>query len=176
MNVTFRPLARADFALLATWLRAAHVQRWWDPRAELDFIEEKYGPRVDGLQRPEPLIVHVDQRPAGLVQWCAGEEYAWWPTDLGVADAAAIDGLIGDPAMVERGVGTAVLGRFIDWLANAHPEHPDLIAATEAGNLASRRLLERHGFECIFEGVLERDGRPLSAVYRRTGPTPRDPR
>jgi len=85
VELSLRPLRRADFALLASWLGAPHVARWWDTRCDPEFLEEKYGPRIDETEPTRVAVVEVDGEPVGIFQWCPAPDYAWWPTQLGLA-------------------------------------------------------------------------------------------
>ena len=167
MQLALRPLRRDDFGLVSRWLAEPHVSRWWDPRHDDGFIESKYGPRIDGLEPTEVFAVEADNRPIGLFQWCPAEYYAWWPSELGLADdAVVIDALIGDATKVGRGVGTALLEHVLPRLLERFPDATDILGAPAAANVASWRVLEKGGFELVHEGELVRDGRPLSRIYR----------
>lgn len=136
---------------------------WTDQRP----VEEKYGPRVDGDSPFAVWIVEVDGVAAGVVQSCPADAYAWWPSELGLDDAIVVDGLIGDPALVGRGIGTVALGRLIERVLADNPSASGIAAATEAANAASCRVLEKAGFTCVFAGDLERDGQPDRRVFFR---------
>lgn len=72
--LTLRPLARADFALLARWLRQPHVARWWDHETSPEAIARDFGPSIDGDDRAEIFIASIadsqDERPGD--PWPAG--------------------------------------------------------------------------------------------------------
>lgn len=166
MQISERPLARADFGDLGRWLAESHVSSWWDPRHDQEFLESKYGPRIDGDEPTEVFIVELDGRPVGLFQWCPADQYAWWPTDLGLADrAVVIDALIGEPTTVGRGTGSALLDLIVSRLTTRYPEARRVLACPAAANAAPCRVLEKGGFQLVHEGELERDDRPLSRIY-----------
>ena len=64
----FRPLARGDFSLLATWLGAPHIHQWWQEDYDPAAIEARYGPVVDGTDPGEVFVVVGDGQPIGLLQ------------------------------------------------------------------------------------------------------------
>ena len=166
MQVALRPLTRDDFELVCRWLAEPHVARWWDQRHDDEFVEEKYGPRIDGLEPTEVFVVEADDLPVGLFQWCPAEQYAWWPSELGLADGAVvIDALIGEPTKIGRGVGTALLSHVIPRILERFPDATRILGAPAAENVASWRVLEKGGFELVHESELARDARPLSRVY-----------
>lgn len=173
MDLKLRPLRRPDFRLLRTWLAEPHVSRWWDPRHDEAFIEAKYGPRVDGNEPTEVFVVELDERPVGLFQWCPADQYAWWPSELGLADdAVAIDALIGEPAAVGRGVGSALLEHVLARIPERFPGTRRVLGSPEVTNAASCRVLEKAGFELVHEGELPRDGRPRTRIYTLELPVP----
>lgn len=164
MDVTLRPMARADFGEAQRWFEAAHVRAFWTDQRS---VEEKYGPRVDGDSPFAVWIVEVDGVPAGVVQTCPADAYAWWPSQLGLDQAVIVDGLIGDPALVGRGIGTVALECLVERALAADPSACGVAAATEAANSASCRVLEKAGFTCVFAGDLERDGQTDRRVFFR---------
>lgn len=157
-------MSRADFGEAQRWFDAAHVRAFWTDRRSVD---EKYGPRVEGDSPFSVWIVEVDGVPAGVVQSCPARQYAWWPSELGLDDAIVVDGLVGEPALVGRGVGTLALARLIERVLAEDPSASGVAAATEADNAASCRVLEKAGFTCVFAGDLERDGQRGRRVYFR---------
>lgn len=166
MNLSLWPLQREDFGLLASWLEAQHVSRWWDPRRDAEFLEEKYGPRIDQEEPTRVAVVEVDDQPIGIFQWCPAKDYAWWPADLGLAEGAVvIDALIGETKLVGHGVGTALLEYAVPRVLEWFPEAKRILAAPATANVASTRVLEKGGFSLVHEGELKRDGRPASRIY-----------
>lgn len=166
VRVALRPLRRDDFGLVGRWLAEPHVSRWWDPRHDAAFVEQKYGPRVDGNEPTEVFVVEVDGHPVGLFQWCPADQYAWWPTELGLAeDSVVLDALIGEPTLVGRGVGSALLAHALERARHRFPEARRILGSPAATNAASCRVLEKAGFELVHEGEFPRDGRPLTRVY-----------
>lgn len=166
MRLALCPLRRTDFGLLGGWLAEPHVQLWWEPRHDEEFLEAKYGPRIDGEEPTEVFVVELDEEPVGLFQWCPAEHYAWWPTELGLAEnAVVIDALIGNPAAVGRGVGSALLQHAIPRALERYPDAGRLLASPKARNAASCRVLDKAGFALVHEGELVRDGQPVSRIY-----------
>lgn len=115
-------------------------------------------------------IVALDGRPAGWCQW-----YRWddSPADAEATGARAgeigADYAIGDPASVGRGAGTAMIAALVEHVRH-HP-HAGLLVAPEAGNTASRRVLEKNGFQLVgvHSVATEPHTRPM-AVYRLAPP------
>ena len=166
MDLGLRPLSRSDFQSVRRWLAEPHVSRWWDPRQDPDFIEAKYGPRIDGQEPTEVFIVEIDEEAIGLFQWCPADQYAWWPAELGLTEnAVVVDGLIGEPARVGRGVGSALLEYVLPRLLERYPNTTRILGSPDANNAASCRVLEKAGFVLVHEGEFPRDCRPLTRIY-----------
>lgn len=166
MDLRLRPLVRADFGLVARWLAEPHVKQWWDQRHDDAFLEAKYGPRIDGNEPTEVFVVELGGEAVGLFQWCPAGQYAWWPTELGLADnAVVVDALIGEPNRVGKGVGSALLAHVVPRLLERYPGTTRILGSPAAENTASCRVLEKAGFLLVHEGELPRDGRPVTRVY-----------
>ena len=133
-------------------------------------IEEE----IDGLRRclvgEEPTEVPDCCRPRrtdrlvpvvslpGVSRTCPGVGAR--PDDIG------IDYAIGDPARRGIGLGTALIAELVSSIRRQH-RHAGIIADPEASNAASRRVLERNGFELL--GVRPVASEPTQepmAIYR----------
>ena len=161
-TVTFRPLRRSDFPLLATWLGEPLVARWWNHDSSADAVERDFGPGVDGRDATELFLALVDDRPFGLVQRYAIGSYPKYVEELAPVcevpeGALSIDYLIGEPAARGRGLGTAMIADLVALSWTACPQAHQVIVPVAAGNRASWRALERAGFRRVAEGELEPD-------------------
>ncbi|MDX3456964.1 GNAT family protein [Streptomyces sp. ME02-8801-2C] len=72
----------------------------------------------------------------------AGSIVAWWEGEQGVGGYRFIGYWLGRPYW-GRGIGSVALGLFL-----SRETHRPLYADPFAGNVASVRLLEKHGFRC----------------------------
>jgi aminoglycoside 6'-N-acetyltransferase len=98
----------------------------------------------------------------GLVQFCRFADFPAYRDELGAVlpvedGAASIDYLIGEPTMVGRGVGSAVIAAFVDRVWEAEPTVTHLVVPVNAGNVASWRALEKAGFRRVARGEMEPD-------------------
>ena len=66
--VEFRRVTRADFPLLARWLAAPPVARWWNHEWTPEAVERDFGPSVDGHEPNQDWLALLDGVPVGLVQ------------------------------------------------------------------------------------------------------------
>ena len=130
-SFSFRPVTPGDLPLLAAWRAHPHVAEWWDSD-EPDSAEELLDPRVSRW------IVSKDDHPFAYMQdytvhgW-EGHPFAHLPKG-----ARGIDQLIGDPAMVGKGLGPAFIHQRVQALFDAgapvigtdpHPDNARAIAA-----------------------------------------------
>ena len=175
--LTFRPLARADFALLATWLDSPHVARWWREPADPAAIEATYGPSVDRTEPGECFVVERSGRLVGLVQRYRLCDYPDWWRSLEpagpAADAAGIDYLIGPVELTGAGLGPQIIDRWVDVLWARYPEASAVVASVARDNRRSWRALEKAGFTRRWSGTVVSDD-PSDAgpshVYARPRP------
>ena len=168
LDPTFRPLTRADFALLARWLAEPLVARWWNHDVTPEALERDFGPAVDGTEPGEVCVASLDGTPFGLIQRYVIADHPEYVEELAPIiavppTALSVDYLIGEPDLRGRGLGARMIAAFI-------ADADDVIVPVSAGNTASWRALERAGFARVAEGELEPDnpgeGR-AHVIYRR---------
>ena len=173
MDVSFRPLARADFALLARWIAAPHVAPWWREDASPEAVESAYGPAVDGADPTEMFIAALEGRDVGYVQRYLLVDYPDWSTTLGITAGAGIDYLIGEADEIGTGVGSAMVDAFTAATLDRYPEIDCVAVAVQQANPRSWRALEKAGYARVFAGTIESsdpsdDGPSYVYVRRRT--------
>jgi aminoglycoside 6'-N-acetyltransferase len=155
--VSFRPLARDDFPLLAAWLRDPGVQRWWAEPSEPSALEARYGPAIDGDDPTEVFVIVAEGRNVGIIQRYRHRDEPAWDRAIGLDDAAGIDFLIGGEHDRGRGLGAAAIAAFTADVFAAYPDIAVVVAAPQQANAASWRALERAGFVRVWEGALDSD-------------------
>ncbi len=177
--VEFRRVTRADFALLARWLAAPPVARWWNHEWAPAAVERDFGPSIDGLEPNEDWLALLDGRPVGLVQRSRVDDYEESLRDFSALvhvpeGALTIDYLVGDPASLGRGLGTAMIAAMVGRTWGDFPDAPAVLVSVVAANTASWRALEKAGFRRVGEGPLEPDNPvddPLHYVLRTNRPS-----
>lgn len=160
--ITFRPLDRGDFGLLARWLAAPHVRRWWAHEFDADSVEADFGPTVDGDEPAEDFVALADGEPVGLIQWCLFRDYPEYADEMAdvypVDDTTgSIDYFVGDADRIGRGLGTALIAAFVERVWATQPDVTHLVVPVHADNVASWRALEKAGFRRVAQGLLEPD-------------------
>ena len=151
MTLSLRPMAEEDLPSIDGWLRQPHVARWWTPdttaEAELAQYRLRIGP--DALTDTIMLIVLQDGRPIGWCQWYRWADYPDEQTAIGALDGeAGMDYAIGEPAWVGRGTGTELIAVLVTEIRRQHPG-AGVLVGPDATNIASRRVLEKNGFELV---------------------------
>jgi aminoglycoside 6'-N-acetyltransferase len=137
LSFRFVPLTREDLPRLHGWLRQPHVAQWW---GEI----EDYGPSIDGEEPTRCYVAHLDGEPVGMIQTF---RWADWPQEAAAVDArpdeAGIDYLLGDSALIGRGIGPDMIRAFMtEVIGDDSPIRTNVAAA----NRRSWRCLEKLGF------------------------------
>mgnify|MGYP003363037706 FL=1 len=146
--------------MLAGWLREPPIARWWHHESSIEAVERDFGPSCRGEEPGEDLVVHLDDRPVGLVQRSLISDY---PEDLAefsslteVAQGAVeLDYLIADPALRGRGLGSRMIAAIVEDTWRSCPTAPVALVAVAAANVASWRALDKAGLHRVAEGPME---------------------
>lgn len=161
-RITFRRLTRADFPLLSRWLATPHVMRWWNHDPSLAAIEADFGASIDGDDPADIYIAWLDGAPAGLIQRYRFIDNPGYLDELAPlvqapGEGLSIDYFVGEPGLLRRGVGAAMIRALVASTWTDYPAAPSIIVPVNASNTASWRVLERAGFMRIAAGPLEPD-------------------
>ena len=150
-EIAFRPVEREDYETLRGWLNQPHMREWWgDPEEELGFIRDM----VEGRDTTRPFLFTLDGTPIGYIQyWFIGhhQNEEWikdnpWLTEL-PSDAVGVDLSIGDPALLSKGYGSAVVKAFVARLLE--DGHRTIIIDPDPTNHRAVRAYEKAGFRTI---------------------------
>jgi aminoglycoside 6'-N-acetyltransferase len=167
-------MTEADLPQVRTWLQQPHVARWWAQDNPAEEELEQCRQRLTGEIDDSTRLLMVVERGRAAVGWC--QWYRWDDEPDEARELGALPGecgfdyAIGDPAAIGRGVGTEMNAVLVDEIRHHRPGC-GLIVAPEAANVASRRVLERNGFELVDVRPLafEPHDRPM-AIYRLFSP------
>ena len=138
-DYVFRPMTTADLPLLQRWLSLPHVRQWWgDP-------DEQYALVSGDLDEPAmaQFIFSAVGSPFGYLQCYDLTE---WNTGFGPQPQGTrgIDLFIGEPDMIERGHGSALLRRFVD--DRLRKGLPRMVTDPDPVNARAIRAYEKAGF------------------------------
>lgn len=168
MNVSFRPLVRADLEQLHEWLQRPHVRRWWRDTETVDQTVAHYLPSLEGADPSEHYVIVVDRRDAGMIETYLVADYPEYEAIVRVGvGVAGVDVLIGEHELTGRGVGTTALRRFVDEIVFARPETVACVAGVDVDNVASLRAFAKAGFQPVRD--YEEEGRPHRLLRRERG-------
>jgi aminoglycoside 6'-N-acetyltransferase len=136
----FRPTTTADLPLIQHWLTLPHVREWWgDPR-------EQYALVSGDLDEPamDQYIVSVAGSPLGYLQCYDLTE---WKSGFGTQPSGTrgIDLFIGEPMMIGRGHGSALLRCFAD--DRLRKGAPRMVTDPDPANGRAIRAYQKAGFE-----------------------------
>lgn len=157
----------ADLDLVESWLNLPEMARWYLAGSTIEEEVQDLFRCIAGSEPTEVLVVVDRNRPIGWCQWYLCRDYPEHADGVGAGpDDLGIDYAIGDPGSRGHGVGTALIATLVTYLRQRHPQ-AGIMADPEASNLASRRVLEKNGFELLGERPVtsERTRAPM-AIYR----------
>lgn len=162
-----RRMEVSDLMLVKAWLDEPEVARWFLDGSTIEEELHDLGRCVDGQEPTEALIVADGCGPIGWCQWYRCGDYPEHAAGVGAGpDDIGIDYAIGDRTSRGHGVGTILIAALIAHVRQRHP-HVAIMADPEASNLASRRVLEKNGFELLGERpVASEPTEAPMAIYR----------
>ena len=166
--LTLRRMKPADLQLVEAWLKDLDVARWFLAGSTIEEEIEDLRRCIAGDEPTEALIVSEQGDPIGWCQWYVCGDYPDHAAGIGAkGDDVGIDYAIGDPTRRGRGVGTALIVALVSYIGRRHP-NAGIIADPEASNVASRRVLEKNGFQLLGERpVATEPTKAPMAIYRR---------
>ena len=136
----FRPISVADLTIIQQWLAMPHVRQWWgDPEKQFRLVSED-------MDHPsmQQFIVVANGRPFAYLQ--CYDPAAWPDNGFGSQPdgVRGIDQFIGEPDMVGRGHGSALIRAFVaDFLAHGAPR---VITDPDPQNARAIRAYTKAGF------------------------------
>ena len=147
-KVTLRAMGRGDLPDVARWRAQEHVARWWaaDGEPTLEAVTAHYGPAIDGMESTRMWVAEVNGRSVGFCQDYRISDHPEFAALVPDPGAVGVDYAVGEPAVVGRGVGTALLWA---WLLSARRRYRDVatyFSAPDHRNAASLRVLAKVGF------------------------------
>jgi aminoglycoside 6'-N-acetyltransferase len=145
-RLAFRPMTEADLDDLARWINLPHVAQWWDEHRSRDQVAAHYGPGLRGEDPVRYWIAEVNGRSIGFFQDYRIADHPDYALLSGRPDAVGFDYLVGEPAYVDRGLGTSLLWVFLrDLVVPAYDGVSELFAAPDHRNARSLRVLAKLG-------------------------------
>ncbi|MBV9830712.1 MAG: GNAT family N-acetyltransferase [Marmoricola sp.] len=141
-----RPMTEGDFAVVSRWVSTPHVATWWDEHRTPEQVAAYYGAALRGEDPTRLWIWEVNGRSVGFSQDYRIADHPDYALLCGRPDAVGFDYVIGEPAYVDRGLGTSLLWVFLrDIVVPAYPGVRELFAAPDHRNARSLRVLAKLG-------------------------------
>ncbi len=165
----FRAAARADLPLLRRWRESPEVLPWWGAwqHAEAEFEAHLADPAM------ALWIVALDGRPFAFAQDYACHAWDPHPFSYLPPGSRGLDMYIGEPDMLNRGHGSALLRQHADRLLAAGA--PALGTDPHPDNLRARRAYQKAGFKEVSGPVETRWGRAILMERWPASPLPDQP-
>jgi aminoglycoside 6'-N-acetyltransferase len=146
-----RPMTVGDFPDVSRWVNEPHVARWWDEHRSPEQVAAYYGAALRGEDSTRMWVWEVNGRSVGFSQDYRISDHPDYALLSSRPDAVGFDYALGEPAFVDRGLGTSLLWVFLrDIVWPAYPGVAEFFAAPDHRNAGSLRVLAKLGFT---EGV-----------------------
>ncbi len=165
-TIGFRRLAADDLPALYLWLAKPHVAKWYAP-APSSYAEvvARYGPRTIDGNAVRSHIVMRDGTAIGYAQHYDVREFPDFARALDGGDGiAAMDLLIGEEALVGKGLGPRLIRRYAEEVVFEDRSIGACVAGAPEGHAAGIRAFEKAGFRRWKSMHL--DGAPPECVLR----------
>ncbi len=157
--IEFRSLREADLRRLHEWQQREHVARWWHDRRTYAETVEHYLPSLRGAEPTDHYVIVVDGRDVGMIETYLVADHPEWDAVVEQGTGVAgVDLLLGEQALLGRGLGPAVVRQFVREIVFAPPTTHAVVAAVDEQNRRSWRAFEKAGFRYVRD--VEEDGRP----------------
>lgn len=137
----FRSMTAEDLALVNDWIAQPHVAEWWiDASGESDPMQE------DDLIEPDfnTWIVSLDGRPFAYMQDYSPHLYPGHHFFDRPDGTRGVDQIIGDPDMINRGHGSALVRQQVERLFAMGA--PVVVTDPHPKNARAIRAYEKAGF------------------------------
>jgi aminoglycoside 6'-N-acetyltransferase len=147
-NIHFKTLDEDDFQLLFKWMNLDFVSRWYDKRKFIyDDVEREYSMRLKEDTPIESFMVYYGETPIGYVHDFRVYDYPEYALEVLVErETYAMDMFIGDREYIGRGLGPAIIRKFLNEVVFQKEDCNICIVGLEKDNHAAIRAYEKVGF------------------------------
>jgi len=150
MHFTFKLLTPKYFLLLFNWFGQDYISQLW--------VESKDWPEFEKIwQRKiaEPdvfrFLAFIDEEPIGYIHYFRVNDYdrKHFPgVDL-PEGSVGLDLFIGNPAYLNKGLGSQLIKDFISFVKNLEPKSTSIIIDPAPDNIRAIKCYEKVGFKKI---------------------------
>ncbi len=147
--LNLRAMRGEDLPLVEHWLSVPHVARWYLAGSTLEQEIGDVRDSVEGRQPVQALVAFDGESAIGWCQWYLCAVDPAWAADVAAGPGdVGIDYAIAVPELVGHGVGTRLVADLVR-LVRAKHAGCAVLADPDERNTASRRVLEKNGFELV---------------------------
>ncbi len=168
-QISFRPVAEADFPMLWRWLAEPHVRAFFQKTPiSLEEVAAKFVPRIRGEVPTRCHIALHGETPFGYLQSYRNADWPEWAAMIGRGGGASIDLHIGDPAFLGRGFGRGMLAAYVRDVVFPHfADLSEVYIAHEVTNVAALAASQAAGFRVV--GSFIEGGIPMKLLVLQRG-------
>lgn len=150
-DITFRRLTEDDLPLMRRWLNTPHVAEWYYVRGvvrpSFEWVRERYLPRIRGEDPTRSFVIMLEGRPVGYIQAYRVEDNPEYEAAVQAPPGTVgIDMFIGEEDAVHRGLGSGIIGRFLQDVVFGEMGAARALLGPEPGNRVAIRAYEKAGF------------------------------
>lgn len=147
-KIAFKKLETSDLSLIFKWINEPHIHRDYHQAGPYTFqdVIDEYHPIALEVSRIKAHIIYYDNVPIGYIQNYkleAGDYEQSIPWE----NTAGYDVFIGDPAYVNRGLGTKILCQFLLDITFDDPTVNFCVINPKISNERAIKVYKKIGFE-----------------------------
>lgn len=148
-KISFRRLLSSDLHLIHRWLNAEHVSRWYGKqKPTFEKVVQKYCAKIRALDQSDPYLISYAGSPIGYIQTYRIADHPDYNRYVQADDqTAGVDLYIGEVAFVHKGVGTAVLTKFLTEVVFLNEDITSCVIGPEPKNRAAIQCYLKVGFQ-----------------------------
>ena len=135
------------------WLLRPHVREWYDDVASDRYPDDAIAERrlaISGEDPTDHFIIQLDGRPIGDIQSYRIDDHPDYAAQIAIGrPALGIDLYIGEPELIGRGHGPALIRAFLRDVAFAKYGVDLCVIGPTRSNVAAIRAYEKAGFRFL---------------------------
>jgi len=145
-------LQRSDLSLMHKWLSAGPAQKWYGKGQASSYqaVADHYMPYIEGRKPTQAFLIRYDDQPIGYIQTYLIRDYPDYSSYVQVEEGAAgLDLFIGEEDFIHKGLGVAIIKKFLGDFVFVNPRVTCCALGPEPDNIGAIRTYEKAGFKYI---------------------------